>query len=135
MNIVRPRHATDLPSLALFATLLSLTVNALPANAQGVTNDAARQANQIERQQAEQDRLRQEEILRKTTRAPQGKPAAAPDAVSSAPGETCLPVNTISVIGTSLVPASTIRQTIQRWEGRCLGLAELNSVLEALTYL
>ncbi|WP_153515144.1 ShlB/FhaC/HecB family hemolysin secretion/activation protein [Agrobacterium sp. ICMP 6402] len=129
------RSSSRFSGLALSAALLSLAVKTAPAHAQGVTNDAARQANQIERQQAEQDRLRQEEMLRKTTRAPQGRPTTAPDTASSAPGETCLPVSRISVSGTTLVPAATVTHTIRRWEGRCLGLAELNSVLEALTYL
>jgi hemolysin activation/secretion protein len=121
--------------LTLILALFSPLAKPGSSKAQGITNDAARQANQIERLQAEQDRLRQDEVLRKTMRAPQGSPTSAPDAVLSTPGETCVAVDTISVSGASIVPPRLIDQTLRRWEDRCLGLAELNSVLEALTYL
>lgn len=113
-----------------------LAMQTTSALGQATTGDAAaRQANQIERLQAEQERFREAQTLRKTSRAPDGKPAAVPDAASSAPGETCVAVNNIAVSGTVLLPATELRHATARWEGRCLGLVELNSLLEALTFL
>ena len=114
--------------------MLSATM-ADAALAQNIRDDAARQANQIDRLQAEQERLREAQTLRKTTRAPDGKAVAPPEVPTSSPGETCVPVDSISVSGATLIPANELRRTAARFEGQCLGLAALNSVLEALTYL
>lgn len=135
MKLALGKSMTGASGRAVYAGSFLFAVHALPVHAQGIADDAARQAEQIERLQSEQDRLRQSQTLSKTTRAPAGASAAAPEAASSAPGETCVALNTISVSGASIVPAAQITQTLDRWEGRCLGLAELNSVLEALTFL
>lgn len=135
MNERLSQNLTHRSVRTLTAGLMLFALNVVGVHAQGVADDAARQAERINRTQAEQERLREMELLRKTARTPRGTAATAPEAISSTAGETCLPIKAISVSGVSLVPLSDIRKTVKRWEGRCLGLAELNSVLEALTYL
>jgi hemolysin activation/secretion protein len=135
LSVSRLLKAGCFSGIAFSLPVFFLTVCSGSAVAQGIVNDAVRQSQSIERQQAEQNRLREEEILRKTTRAPQGARPQAPDTVVSAPGDTCLPVKSISVSGVSIVPMTAINKTVDLWKGRCLGLAELNSVLEAITYV
>lgn len=102
---------------------------------QGAIDGAIRQADQIGRFQSQQERLREDELSRQARQAPGGEATAAPVATTSSSGETCIQVNRIAVTGVSLIPASEIAKTLGPWQERCLGLAELNSALEAITFL
>jgi hemolysin activation/secretion protein len=120
------------PSLLLAA---ALTFAAASASAQSVIDDAARQANEIERENSanrEAERLR---TLRRTFRAPAGDEPQAPAPAPSGPGATCLEINRIRVDGVTLLDPGEIRKTAARWEGKCLDLTGINNVLEALTHL
>ncbi|MCL2589494.1 MAG: ShlB/FhaC/HecB family hemolysin secretion/activation protein [Betaproteobacteria bacterium] len=91
---------------------------------------------QFESQQSEQQRLRQLEELQRSNRAPAGEVPAPPAVPQSAPeGEQCSQVTTVKVDGVHLVPEAALRATVSAWEGKCLGLAEINSVLKAITFL
>lgn len=68
-------------------------------------------------------------------RTPDGTTTAPPKLATSTPGETCVAINSISVTDATLIPADEMQRTTSRFENRCLGLAELNNVLEAVTYL
>lgn len=135
MKVPALRYGTNSLHRALLAGVVLTATLGDTALAQNIRDDAARQANQIDRLQAEQERLREAQILRKTTRAPSGNAVAPPEVTTSGPGETCISVNSISVGGAKLIPGDEVRRTAARFEGQCLGLAALNSVLEALTYL
>ncbi len=106
-----------------------------PSHAQSIVDQAAQQAEQINRQQSEQERLREIENLRALQRAPQGKPQTPPVPTVSGRNATCIQVNRVQVKGVTLLPPEKITRTTARWEGRCVGLAELNSILEALTFV
>ncbi len=129
------RHMAEEFKVASVVAAVTLAVQPSPVHAQSAVDGAIRQAAQIDRFQSQQERLREDELLRQTRRAPGGEGAVAPLATSSSSGETCIEVNRIAVSGASLIPASRISQTLSQWEGRCLGLAELNSALEAITFL
>lgn len=128
-------HKTRSTGRALLAGVVLSAALTDAALAQDIRDDAARQANQIDRLQAEQERLREAQTLRKTTRAPDGTTVTPPEAAISSPGETCVAINSISVIGATLIPADELQRTAARFEGKCLGLSELNNVLEAVTFL
>jgi len=115
------------------AVLFSLTLSLV--HAQDIGFDAARQTSQIDRLQAEQERLREAQGLSRATGAPDGARVTPPEMAASRPDETCIDVGRISVSGANLVSETALRRTAERFEGRCLGLAELNNVLESLTYL
>ncbi|SIR11845.1 hemolysin activation/secretion protein [Rhizobium sp. RU33A] len=129
------RHMAEEFKVASVVAAVTLAVQPSLAHAQSAVDGAIRQAEQIDRFQSQQERLREDELLRQTRQAPSGEGAVAPLAASSSSGEACIEVNRIAVSGVSLIPASRISQTLSRWEGRCLGLAELNSALEAITFL
>jgi hemolysin activation/secretion protein len=128
-------HATREFSVASIATAVTLAIQPGLGHAQDAVDGAIRQAEQIGRFQSQQERLRADELLRQASQAPNSKEAAVPEATASPSGATCIQVDRIAVSGTSLIPTSKIAQTLDKWEGRCLGLAELNSALEAITFL
>jgi len=106
-----------------------------PARAQTPADDAARAARQFQGLQSEQERLRQLEELQRTNRPPSGDVPAKPVPESAAKGERCFDIKTIKVEGAKLIADETIRATVAGWEGKCLGLTEINNVLKALTFL
>jgi len=61
--------------------------------------DAARQASQIDRLQAEQERLRKEQVLQRAVGAPDGARVTPPEMAASRQDETCVDVTKISVSG------------------------------------
>lgn len=46
---------------------------------------------------------------------------------------TCLPIDRVRLNGTSVVPSQVLAQAVAPFEGRCLGLAEFDQILEAVT--
>lgn len=106
-----------------------------PALAQNAADEAARAARQFQSQQAEQERLRQLEQQQRANRAPAGDVPAPPQPESAAKDERCFNIGTITVGGVHLVPEADVRATVAPWEGKCLGLTEINNVLKALTFL
>jgi len=105
------------------------------ARAQSAADGAARAALQFQSRQSEQQRLRQLEELQRTSRSPTGDLATPPVAANTEKGGRCFKIRTIKVDGAHLISNKTIRATVSAWEGRCLGLAEINSVLKAVTFL
>lgn len=108
-----------------------LALAAPGAMAQSVMDEAARQAEEIERENSadrEAERLRS---IRRTFRAPSAEEPEAPLPVPSGPGTTCLEVKHIRVDGVALLDPSEIRKTVARWEGKCLDLTAAGNVLVA----
>jgi hemolysin activation/secretion protein len=60
--------------------------------------------------------------------------AVAPEALSSPAGAPCVAVDRIVVRGATLLSPDRIAETVSAYEGRCLGLVEINSVLGAVTF-
>lgn len=120
--------------LVLTASLLLLSVQD-KAQAQNANDNAARQAEQLERDRAADERQRQLERNRLNNRPPGGVDVAPPQRDIATPGETCIQVNTVSVIGVTLLQTDTVNKIVSGFEGTCLGLSELNNILKQLTFL
>jgi hemolysin activation/secretion protein len=98
-------------------------------------SNAVQQADQIQRLKSDQLRTEQELSVIKTSRAPNSVLPVAPVAKNSTLDQTCINVQTIAVDGVSVMSPSHINTITALWKGKCLGLSELNSLLESLTYL
>jgi hemolysin activation/secretion protein len=96
--------------------------------AQTPAERAASQAEQIERNRA-QDRL-----AVPPPSAPQGLRVQLPQGPSSQPGARCIDVEDIVVSGIRSIGQERIAVVTAPFEGRCLGLAEINAVLKAITF-
>ena len=94
--------------------------------------DAA--AGQLERDRGAAERQRQLERNRLDYPPPGGAAPAPPPTEAAPPDETCLPIQTITVTGVTLL-TEAVRATARDYEGRCLGLSGLNDLLEQLTFL
>ncbi|NKC14519.1 MAG: hypothetical protein GKR94_20755 [Gammaproteobacteria bacterium] len=105
------------------------------AQAQSATDDAARQAEQIERDRAADERQRQLERSRLDNRPPGGANVAPPRREVAAPDEACIEVNTISLSGVALLQARAVNGVVSEFEGQWLGLSDLNNLLKQLTFL
>ena len=83
-----------------------------------------------------------EEIARQNTRgnqtpvpaAPAGEQPSRPTASGAPASGNCLPIGRIDVKGVRLLRAGQLDQVISDFEGRCLGIAELNATLQAITF-
>ena len=91
-------------------------------------------AGQLERDRGAAERQRQLERNRLDYPPPGGTAPAPPPTEAAPPDETCLPIETIAVTGVTLL-TEAVRATARAYEGRCLGLAALNDLLEQLTFL
>lgn len=98
-----------------------------PLFAQTAAELAAAQAAVIEREQAQQEALQPPD-------PPTGQAQQAPDLSRGSAAAICLEVNTIDVAGVTLVSNEKIDNAIAPLKGECLGLVEINSVLEAITF-
>lgn len=105
------------------------------AHAQGGVDNAARQAEQLERDRAADERRRQFERNRLENQPPGGATVSPPRREVVSPDETCIPVNTIFVTGASVLRAWDIQDVIVGYEGRCLGHSGFNNILKQLTHL
>ena len=97
--------------------------------------EAARQAQQIERDRAANERQHRLEKKRRGNRPPDGVTVVSPKADSTSPDAACIPVETVVVRGVTLLPEPRIREITDADAGRCLGLSDFNALLERLTLL
>ena len=111
--------------LPLVAAIVPFMANA--AFAQTAEQLAAEQAEAIQRHQAQGQ-------VQSLPAAPGGVPPAAPVPAASGSSDFCIDVDTVSITGVSLVHPSRLSEAVSVFEGKCLGLAEMNSVLEAVTF-
>lgn len=121
----------------LVCLLVGLSLGMVPTGAwaQSAADAALRQAEQIARDRQMQDRQRQFEQDKRTHRPPQGLDVSAPDREVGTPHGACLGIRTIEVTGVRLLKPSRIRDVASRFEGRCLGLSEMNALLKEITFL
>lgn len=125
---------------AVWRHALAVLVVAWPASvrdaaAQDAETQARQQAEAIERSQAEAFRLQQERMQGSVRRAPLGEAPPTPAIQPPQAQGSCFPVKAIEVSGATLVSASRITAALRPWQGRCLGLVDINRLLEALTAL
>ncbi|WP_320241840.1 ShlB/FhaC/HecB family hemolysin secretion/activation protein [Cognatiyoonia sp. IB215182] len=96
-------------------------------HAQSAEEQAAAQAAAIQREQAQ---AQQDPVID----APDGARPQAPALVRSAVGQTCIDITDVNVAGVSLISSDRVQRVVAPVQGQCLGLAEINSVLEAITF-
>lgn len=93
------------------------------------------QAGRISQSVSERFRNQQQETLRPITRAPKGPVAeeAAPEGLPK--DKTCFQIRTIAVEGNQSLSDAQVKGAVAGFRGQCLGLAGMNEVLKALTFL
>lgn len=69
-----------------------------------------------------------------TPAPPSGESLVTPSTAPLRAGERCIQVRKIEVKGVHLLSAGGVARTVRPFEGRCLGLAQINGVLQALTF-
>ena len=122
-------------SRALFLAVLLLPLVPDRGFAQDAETQARRQADRIEREKTERQR-RQRLLERfKQSRPPRSTAPAPPPAPAAPPAQGCVRIGSISVGGVSAVPRRSIAAAVAPFEGRCLGLADLDRVLKAVTFV
>ena len=119
----------------VLAGSLFLAITQDEAHAQGAADDASRQAEQIERDRAADERQRLIEKNRLDNRPPDGADVSPPQEDVATSDGACVHVNVVSVTGTTLLRAREIRKVTAPFEDRCLGHSDLNGILEQLTFL
>lgn len=119
----------------LTSAFLAFAVSATSVGAQSIETRAGQQADQIVRDQSEQLRQQQNRMQESLRKAPSGEAPAGPSRQNAAGKGVCVMVHVIEVTGATLVPRERIDAVVQPWQGRCLGLGEINGVLQAVTYL
>ncbi|WP_375696320.1 ShlB/FhaC/HecB family hemolysin secretion/activation protein [Bartonella sp. AP331QHHD] len=116
----------------VFAAILCLF--SLASFAQNIREKAINQSESIQRQQTQQQRFQQLQRKNKThevflpdddTISPYG----------ASPSTTCLLIKSIEFVDVQLISHTDLHEAISLWEGRCLGIAEINKVLKAVTKL
>lgn len=112
-----------------------LTIGLAPVLAQSVIDQALQQANEIDRQNSADEAAQRLGAIRRVLRAPSGEKPEAPVPALSAPGAGCLEIGSITVTGVKVLPAGELQKTVSKWENKCLGLTDINNILEAVTYL
>ena len=127
MASCRPIRLASAAALAL----LVLTLHHPPGAHGDVETDAAAQAEQIERYQAELERQRRWQDHE--TQAPGGERPEPPVPVAAA-GE-CIEIEQIEVDGATLIAASALGRIVSPFEGRCLVAQDLNQVLQEISFL
>ena len=115
-------------SLGLFALLLSLSIGVY-------ANDATSAAEQLRRIQQEQQQRQQQQFendLKSAKPAPRME-LAIPETIPLVEGEACQQVESITVEGVTLFSEAAILKIINPYEGRCLGVNDIQNVMTEVT--
>ncbi|WP_375646786.1 ShlB/FhaC/HecB family hemolysin secretion/activation protein, partial [Bartonella sp. TT29SHDZB] len=116
----------------VFAAILCLF--SLPSFAENIREKAINQSESIQRQQTQQQRSQQLQRKNKTHEVflPDDDTTSA---YGASPSTTCLLIKSIEFVDAQLISHTDLHEAISLWEGRCLGIAEINKVLKAVTKL
>ncbi|KAF1069224.1 MAG: Hemolysin transporter protein ShlB [Pseudomonas citronellolis] len=119
------------PAVPAFALSLCFALHLDPAHAAGDLDAAVRQADRLQNQQREQiDRQRQQDL---NADGPATRLQVQPRAPSGRASTTCRDIHTISVSGVTLLRTGEVEALLDPYRGRCLGVAEIEGILGALT--
>ncbi|MCZ2158244.1 hypothetical protein NPX99_02940 [Bartonella sp. 220] len=113
---------------------MALSFIALPGFAANIRDQAIDQSESIQRQQTQQRRFQE---WHKRTGKPEvffedNEESSSDDAPRS---KTCVMIKSIALIGARLISYRDLHGSISRWEGRCLGIEDINKALKAVTML
>jgi hemolysin activation/secretion protein len=136
MKAMRPKNSVStIYAKGLLALLAVVFVIPTMSFAQDATGAAARQAEEISRRFSEQARQREENATRRNRLPPSGVQAAQVPPDVNVRNGSCFQVDKIQVSGVSLLSAEMLETATHQWQGRCIGLADLNAILEKITLL
>jgi len=113
-----------------------LSVVSIPAKAQTPADLLILQKQQeelVRRQQLEDARRQRDEDLRYSP--PGRRPAQQSGAEQAPPGENCLEVDTIDIVGSTRLSDDLKKAIVAPYEGRCIGLGQINEIVRATTNL
>ncbi|WP_409361102.1 ShlB/FhaC/HecB family hemolysin secretion/activation protein [Bartonella heixiaziensis] len=116
----------------VFAAFLCLF--SLPSFAENIREKAINQSESIQRQQTQEQRFQQLH-RRNETHGVFLPDDDTPSPYGASSGTTCLLIKSIEFVGAQLISHTDLHEAISLWEGRCLGIAEINKVLKAVTKL
>ena len=134
-SYAKHRGITDVPSLPPFFILaLVLSMFCPFSNAQQPTQDAANRAEQLIRDRAAQERQREIELKKQRNQPPPSTATPSPALDQPAPDEQCVTISTITIKGVSLLDSQEVKDIILAYQGRCLGVSDLNNILKRLTH-
>ena len=111
----------------LLASALGALFVASGAFAQTAAERAAAQAEEIARRNASANKA-------PVPAAPAGEQPSRPAASGAQASGNCLPIGRIDVKGVRLLRAGQLDKAKSGFEGRCLGITELNAVLQSITF-
>ena len=102
---------------------------------QSPARDASRQADRIERGETERRRRERQIEQFRRNRPPRSAAPARPAAPAAPPAQGCVRIDAVSVAGVTVVLRRAVDAAVAPFEGRCLGLADLDAVLKAVTFV
>ncbi|WP_019220842.1 ShlB/FhaC/HecB family hemolysin secretion/activation protein [Bartonella senegalensis] len=103
--------------------------------AESIRDQAIDQSERIQRQQTQEQRFQQLHRRNETHEVSLQDDNDPPLFQSDSTQKNCLLIKNIEFVGAQLISRSDLHNTISSWEGRCLGIAEINKVLKAVTKL
>ncbi|WP_273724565.1 POTRA domain-containing protein, partial [Bartonella sp. AU18XJBT] len=121
-----------------FFTLICAAISclfSLPSFAHNIREKAINQSESIQRQQTQQQRFQQLHRRNETHGISLSDDDDTTSAYGASSGTTCLLIKSIEFVGAQLISHTDLHEAISLWEGRCLGIAEINKVLKAVTKL
>lgn len=107
----------------------------LASFAESLREQAIDQSERIQRQQTQEQRFQRLHRRNETHEILLQDDNESAVFESDAPPKTCLLIKSIEFVGAQLISRTDLHNTISLWEGRCLGIAEINKVLKAVTKL
>lgn len=127
------RHVVVLAIAGLLAT------SPLAATAQGPTPDEIQRAAQRAEQLQREEQLRQQQQFqsdRESARPPATIEVPQAQSDTQLPADAlCLPVQKVQLNGVTLLSADALAPVLQRYEQRCVGVAEIEKLLGELTLM
>lgn len=120
--------------LRLLTTSLFIFIAPVNTWAQNADHAVTDQFENIQRQEAQQERFEHLKTIEHFSVPPLFKKESAspPTEINN---QNCLPIKTIIIKGAKLLSDSVLQQTIAPWSGRCLDIAAINQALKAVTLL
>jgi len=105
------------------------------AHAQSVFDQASRQADEIARQNSANEIEERLGTVSRVFRAPSSEQIGPRVWANPSGRDGCVNIQSISVSGVRLVSPKELKKVVSAWEGKCIGLSDINNVLEAVTNL
>ncbi|WP_273724685.1 POTRA domain-containing protein, partial [Bartonella sp. AU18XJBT] len=107
----------------------------LASFAESIRDQAIDQSDRIQRQQTQEQRFQRLHRRNATHEILLQDDNESTVFQSDSTQKNCLLIKSIEFVGAQLISHTDLHEAISLWEGRCLGIAEINKVLKAVTKL